>query len=284
MADVPDEGRTLVVKRARRRRRRPSASAIGRRLGAAAVVSAAAFLAAFLVYASVTSAPWRLGRYTVRGASYLTSTEVLAAADLEAGDNLFWVDLEKAEEELCRHPRIRYAEIRRRLPAEVLVEVDERPAAAAVIINGALYKISSDGVVLEPMAAGYEDVPVLVGMRFRASGGVTGKSVTRGDVTDALATAEALAGVDPAWAAAVEYVDVGERVVVLAGGRYRVKYGAGFDESAARRLRRVFEATRVNSGGFITYDTRFGTDVIVTGGSGGVGGAARGDSADDGAI
>lgn len=275
----------MRVGAARRRRRRPSAGgATGRRLGAVAVVSAAAFLAAFLVYASVTSAPWRLGRYTVRGASYLTPREVLAAADLEAGDNLFWVDLERAEEKLCRHPRIRCAEIRRRLPAEVLVEVEERPAAAAVIINGALYKISSDGVVLESMAAGYEDVPVLVGMRFRAAGVVVGKRVTGGGVADALATAEALAAVDPAWAAAVEYVDVGDRVVVLAAGRYRVKYGAGFDESAAWRLRRVFEATRANGGGKVTYDTRFGTDVIVTGGSGGVDGAAGGGSADDGEV
>ncbi len=279
MDKVPYERRSRIG-----RRRRPSPSAAGRRLGAAAVVSAAAFIAAFLVYASVTSAPWRLGRYTVRGASYLTPREVLAAADLETGDNLFWVDLERAEEKLCRHPRIRCAKIRRRLPAEVLVEVEERPAAAAVIIKGELFKISSDGVVLESMAAGYEDVPVLVGMRFRATGGVVGKRVTCGDVTDGLAAAEALAAVDPAWAAAVEYVDVGDHAVVLAAGRYRVKYGAAFDESTARRLRRVFEATRASGGGKVTYDTRFGTDVIVTGGSGGVGGAAGGGSADDGAV
>jgi cell division protein FtsQ len=240
-------------------------------------------LAAFLVYASVNSAPWRLERYTVRGASYLTAAEVLAAADLKTGDNLFWVDLEDAEERLCRHPRIRSAEIRRRMPAEVVVEVEERPAAAAIIINGALYKISADGVVLEPMAGAYEDVPVLVGTRFRASDGVTGKKASREDVAYGLATVDALAAADPAWAAAVEYVDVEARVVVLAQGRYKLKYGPGFDEAEARRLRRVFEATRTG-GGTITYDTRFGTDVIVTGGSSGVGGAAGGGSADDGAV
>lgn len=284
VVNVTDGTRTSRVRRARRRRSRPSAAAAGKRLGAFAAVSAAAFLAAFLVYASVTSAPWRLGRYTVRGASYLTAPEVLAAADLNTGDNLFWVDLEKAEKRLCLHPRIRRAEVRRRMPAEVWVEVDERPAAAAIIINGALHKISADGVVLEPVAAAYEDVPILVGTRFRASGGVAGKKVSRGDVADALATVEALAGVDPVWAAAVEYVDVDARVVVLARGRYKLKYGPGFDEAAARRLRRVFEATRADGGGVVTYDTRFGTDVIVTGGFSGVGGAAGGGSANDGAV
>jgi cell division septal protein FtsQ len=262
---------------------RAKLAGVRRRLAAAAALTAGAFLAACVVYASVTSAPWRLGRYTVRGASYLTPREVLTAADLKAGDNLFWVNLARAEGKLCQHPRIRRASIRRRLPAEILVEVEERPAAAAMIINGTLYKVSSDGVILEPMAAGYEDVPILVGTRFRAAGGVSGKVVTRGEVRAALATVEALASVDPAWAAAVEYVDINERVAVLAAGRYRLRYGAALDELTAQRLRRVFEATRAN-GGVVTYDTRFGMDVIVTGGSNGVGGGAGGGAANGGAV
>jgi hypothetical protein len=268
---------------AREKRSRERLAATGRRVAAMAALTAAAFVAVCVVYASVTSSPWRLGRYTVRGASYLKPQEVLAAADLEAGDNLFGVNLGKAEGKLCRHPRIRRARIRRRLPAEVLVEVEERPTVAAMIINGALYKVSGDGVIIEPMAAGYEDVPILVGTRFRAAGGVPGKVVKRGEVRAALATVEALADVDPAWAAAVEYIDINERVVVLAAGRYRLRYGAALDELAAQRLRRVFEATR-NQSGTITYDTRFGTDVIVTGGRSGVGGAAGGGSTDGGAV
>ncbi len=274
---------TLAAKPGRERRPRERLAAAGRRVAAAAALAAAALAAICVVYASVTSSPWRLGRYTVRGASYLTPQEVLAAADLEAGDNLFGVNLGKAEGRLCRHPRIRRAEIRRRLPAEVLVEVVERPTTAAMIINGALYKVSGDGVILEPMATGYEDVPVLVGTRFRASGSIPGKVVTRGEVRAALATVEALAGVDPAWAAAVEYVDINERVVVLAAGRYKLKYGAALDELTAQRLRRVFEDTRT-LGGTITYDTRFGTDVIVTGGRSGVDGADGGGSTHDGAV
>jgi hypothetical protein len=195
----------------------------------------------------------------------LTAQEVLAAAGLRAGDNLFWVDLDKAEGSLCRHPRVLRAQIRRRLPAEVVITVQERPAAAALVLNNTLCKISADGVVLEPMGAGYEDVPILVGTRFRASGSVLGKKVNRGEVSDALKTLEALSRVDSAWAAAVEYIDINERVVVLAAGRYNVRYDGGFDELAARRLRRVYEATRASGRGPVTYDARFGTDIIVTG-------------------
>ncbi len=283
MVRVRDMERMSAVRPAGEKRPRGRLASIGRRAAAAAALAAAASVVACVVYASITSSPWRLGRYTVRGASYLTPQEVLAAADLQPGDNLFGVNLGKAEEKLSRHPRVRRARIRRRLPAEVVVEVEERPTAAAMIINGVLYKVSDDGVIIEPMATGYEDVPVLVGTRFRAAGVVPGKVVKRGEVRAALATVEALADVDPAWAAAVEYVDVNERVVVLAAGRYKLKYGAALNELEAQRLRRIFDATR-NQGGTITYDTRFGTDVIVTGGRSGVGGAAGGGSTDGGAV
>jgi len=284
MIDNADMGRAARLGRPGRRKRRPAAGAVKKRLGAAAAVLAAAFVAAWLVYASAASSPWRLGRYTVRGTSYMTAQEVLAAAGLQAGDNLFWADLTKAEVALCRHPRILRADIRRRLPGEVVITVEERPAAAALILNNTLYKVAADGVVLEPMAAGYEDLPVLVGTRFRAAGDVLGKKVDRGEVVGALKTLDALNRVDPAWAAAVEHVDINERVVVLAAGRYNVRYGGGFGELAARRLRRVYEATRASGRGPVTYDARFGADIIVTGRVAGADGDAGGGSAHDGAV
>jgi cell division septal protein FtsQ len=269
--------------RARRSGRRRDGATFGKKLAAAAAVLAALALSGYLVYASVTSKPWRLGGYTVRGMSYLTAREVLAAAGFEAGDNLFWADLDAAERKLCRHPRIRRAKVARRLPAEVVIAVEERPAAAAFVLNGELYKVSSDGVVLGPMAAGYEDLPILVGVRYRAAQDVRGKKLSRGELGDALATLEALSRVDPAWAAAIEYVDVNDRVVALAAGRYVIKYSANFDERTARRLRRVYEATRANGHGGATYDVRFGTDVVVTYRDARAGGAGGG-SADDGAV
>ncbi|MGD8717734.1 MAG: FtsQ-type POTRA domain-containing protein, partial [Candidatus Zixiibacteriota bacterium] len=254
-------------KRAGRRAGRQARDDAGRRkLATGLGVAAACVALAFIVYVSITSAPWRLGGYTVRGASYMTSTEVMAAAGFEEGDNLFWIDLEETEERLCRHPRIRSAEVGRRLPAEVVVTVEERPAAAAMVINDSLYKVSSDGIVLEPMAAGYEDLPVIAGARYRTrTATAAGKKIKRRELRDALAVTDGLGRVDPSWLAAVEFVDVNSSTVVLAAGRYRVRYASGFDDRTARRLRRVYEATKTRGRGPVTYDVRFGTDVIVTG-------------------
>ncbi|UCH77917.1 MAG: FtsQ-type POTRA domain-containing protein [Candidatus Coatesbacteria bacterium] len=265
----------------RRRAERQRRAARLRTAAAAAATVAALALVVGLVYASVTSAPWRLGGYTVQGTAYLTAPEVLEAAGFETGDNLFWIDPGRIERNLCRHPRIKRAEVRRRLPAEIVITVEERSAAAALILNGELYKISADGVLLEPMTAGYEDLPLLAGVTYRARGDVLGKRVDRGEVREGLTALTALTQMDPAWGAAVEYVDLAEQEVVLAAGRYGIRYGPAFDEHTARRLRRVYEATRDRGPGAVTYDARFGTDVIVTGGSAGGGGDAGGDATDE---
>jgi len=256
----------------------------GRRLAAAVIVGAAAVVGAYVVYGSATAGPWRLGGYTVRGASYMTAAEVLAAAGLAPGDNLFRIDGEAARRRLCRSPRVRGATVRRRLPAEVVIMVEERPTVAAAVINGELYKVAGDGVVLEAMAAGYEDVPVLVGERYRVRGAVAGKRLARAEVAAALGALDALAVVDRPWLAAVDYVDVNEGVIVLAAGRRRVRYGPTFDERTARRLLRVYELTTAAGGsGVVTYDVRFGADVIVTGATA-PGGNAGGGKEDDGEV
>ena len=68
--------------RVRRAPRRDDGGAKGKRLAAGAAIVTCLGLLAVVVYASVTSTAWRLGGYTVRGASYLTAQEVLAAAGL----------------------------------------------------------------------------------------------------------------------------------------------------------------------------------------------------------
>jgi hypothetical protein len=267
----------------RRRRTAAEGRTVGRRAARWFGVGAAAAVVAGILYLAVNAGAWRLDRYTIRGASYMTSQEVLAAAGLAPGDNLFKINVRKTEGRLTRHPRIRAARVSRRVPGEVVIAVEERAAAAALTMDGKLYKISYDGVVLEAMTAAYEDVPPLVGRQYRGGGKAAGKRVGNAEVTAALAVLQALGDVDPRFPAAVDFIDLGKGAVVLDGGRREVIYGPRFSARTARRLRSVFEHTVNNGSGVITYDVRFGNDVVVTGlGNGNAG--AGGDSKDVGPI
>jgi hypothetical protein len=227
--------------------------------------AAAASLIALFVYAALTSAPWRLGGYTVRGAGYLTPEEVLAAAGLTMGENLFALDCGGAARRLSASPRIKSARVERRLPGEVVITIEERPAAAAVILNGEPYKVAADGVALEPLSTGYEELTWLVGTQFRVGGDPRGKRLNNTELAEGLKVVEAFGAAGPEWLAGVDYVDVHSRTVVMGGGWRKVRYGAGFDAAAARRVWRVYLETTPLAAGEVVYDCRFGDDVVVTG-------------------
>ncbi len=261
-----------------------AAVARGRRVVARVLLAlTGAAVVAAVIYVAVGYRPWLLSAYTVRGMSYLKAEEVLAAAGLTPGRNLFTADLAAAEKRLNATPRIRRARVARRLPAEVVITIEEREAAAAVIINGELYKAAADGVVLEPMAAGYEDVPVLTGVAYRVGGEAPGRRLAGPDVRETLAALAALAAADTGIWAAVDYADVKAHALVCERGTRVVKYGAGFNERTARRLRRVWAETASETGPLV-YDVRFGKDVIVTGARAGGGRVLGGDAQDDGPV
>jgi len=274
-----------INRRRRAAKRRPERAARDERpqrgwpaLAARALAVAAGLAAvAAVVYVSLNARPWRLQNYTVRGMSYVTAAEIMRASGLRLGDNLFTADLRAAERRLARVPRVRRATVSRRLPGEVVITVEERPAVAALVVNGELYKVAADGVVLEPVAAAYEDLPLLTGYGYRMKVKGAYPRITRPEVADGLRVLEVVSRVDASWYAAVECCNLRTRTLAWDGGRRVVRYGADFDEGTARRLRRVFAETAAAEAVRVVYDVRFGKDVVVTGpGSAGAGEAGGG--------
>lgn len=195
---------------------------------------AGAAAAIVVVIISLSARPWRFENYVVTGNCYLTAPEVVAATGLAYGANLFTADFKEVEDSLCRNPRIRTARVSRRIPGQLVVDIEERPACAAVVVDDELYKIAPDGVILEKLAGHYEDLPVLTGVAFSVRGKVSGRVLRDRDIASGLAAVGAIAAVDKSWAAEIDAVDVRKRTVVLADGMRRVRYDADFDEDVAR--------------------------------------------------
>lgn len=228
---------------------------------AALVAASAAILTAFVVAAG-RAKPWRLSAYSVRGLNYLTAEEVLQAAGLKMGDNLFGADVRAAEARLRTHPRILEATVRRRLPGEIIISIKERRPAALVIIDGQLYKLAADGVVLGPAGDRYEDLPLLAERDYRARGAVIGRKLNVPEIRDALAFITALEETDSRWWARLDFVGLPRRVAVFDGGERIVRFGVSCNTQSVKRLVAVFAVTHPGPGTLV-YDIRFGNDVIV---------------------
>ena len=82
-------------------------------------------------------------RFDVRGIAYLTEGQVLRAAGIGPGASL-WEDPEPWVQRLQRHPLVERAEVRRRFPATLVVEVEERQPVG-LVPNPTLVPVDGEG-------------------------------------------------------------------------------------------------------------------------------------------
>ena len=163
------------------RARRPVATAL--RVGVAlAAIAGSVALARLVEKHARTSPAFETRTIDIGGAEHLTRDEVIAAAGLHVGQNVFVVPPEDAEARLLRHPWIASAHVERRLPATYTIRVRERHPAAVLALS-ALYLVADDGTVFKHLAAGDpDDLPVVTGLREEDAEDVTERTVVLSSV------------------------------------------------------------------------------------------------------
>lgn len=112
-----------------------------------------------------TSPAFAIKHLTVEGNDRLSRQQVLEAAGLALGQNVFQVAPEQAEARLERDPWIAEAHVVRKLPDTLHVQVREHRAAAQLALDGVVYLVSDEGLVFK--RAGPEDpsdLPVITGV------------------------------------------------------------------------------------------------------------------------
>ena len=111
-----------------------------------------------------TSKSFAIEQIEVSGNEQLTNAQVLRAAGLAVGQNVFAVGPEQARDNLLREPWIEAADVRRRLPGRFSVEIRERHAVA-LLASGQLQLVSDEGTVFKPLEPNDpSDLPVISGL------------------------------------------------------------------------------------------------------------------------
>jgi cell division protein FtsQ len=100
----------------------------------------------------------------IEGAQRLSRDQVLAAAGLAVGKNVFDVSPEQAEERLRTHPFVAEAAVTRRLPGSYKITLREQELAAVLQVGEQLLLVGQDASVLKVLEPGDPvDVPVITG-------------------------------------------------------------------------------------------------------------------------
>jgi cell division protein FtsQ len=100
----------------------------------------------------------------VEGLTRLDRREVIDAAGLRLGRNIFDVDAEEAERRLLDHAWIASATVQRRLPGSYGITIREH-RAVALLSMGELYLVASDATLFKRLGEGDPvDLPVITGV------------------------------------------------------------------------------------------------------------------------
>lgn len=106
----------------------------------------------------------RVQEIRFQGLARARPEELLAILPVRRGDHLLLVDPEAVEAALLRDPWVARAEVHRRLPPALDIEVSERRAVALVDLGG-LYLVDARGEVFKRAAPGDGlDLPVVTGI------------------------------------------------------------------------------------------------------------------------
>lgn len=130
-----------------------------------------------LLLAAVVTLAWGVHRYAqttprfaivnleVEGTKRLARDDVLAAARVKIGQNLFLLDIPGSERALVESPWISSAHVTRRLPGTVRLQVVEHDPRAIIVMGGKNFLVSSDGTPFKELGQGDpHDFPLITGI------------------------------------------------------------------------------------------------------------------------
>jgi cell division protein FtsQ len=239
-----------------RRRKRPAKQAEGRdgdrpqrgrarrimlavvKLVVAGLVTAACLWGGFLAYRHATSAEYfAVSTISVEGQGRLGADEVLAAAGVERGMNVFSVDVDEVAARLENQPWIAEAAATRQLPRSVRIEIVERKAEVMVLF-GVPYLVDDSGEVFKRWSAGDpRPAPMLTGFT-REQFALDGDEVRVG-IRDAISLARRFraAGIDRVAPLSEIHREVdGSFSMTIGDDPFYVRFGKGPFRQKLKRL------------------------------------------------
>jgi cell division protein FtsQ len=204
----------------------------------------------------------RVQRIVVHGNNRLSNGEMLALLDGLRGQSILTINLDEWRTTLMNSPWVADALLRRTLPSTVDVSVQERHPLGIGRINGSLYLIDDNGMVIDEYGPHYADLDLPI---------IDGLSSVPGEASSDLAKAMLARRLIDAlrvrnMAARVSQIDVSDArnaVVLLDGDPTQVRLG---DEHFVERLQSYVDlapALRERVLGIDYVDMRFDERIYV---------------------
>lgn len=125
---------------------------------------------------------FKIDTIQVTGTSRYSAEQIIGACGIEKGENLFLAKTREAGAAIQQKlPYISSAKVSRRLPAKIVISVNEEPVSGALEYNKKYAVIGTSGKVLELAAKMPENCPTIKGLKL--SKAEVGKAIVYSDAT-----------------------------------------------------------------------------------------------------
>lgn len=165
LASVDEDAEERAAAKAERRARLKAQLASAFSTFSMVALVAGSLVAGRVTHRWATSTP-RFGAREIEvvGAQRTTRAAVLDAANIHDGRNVLSIDLRKSERAIAELPWVSRAQVARRLPGHVRIEIEEREAVA-IVSSAGQYLCASDGTIFKRIVDGDpSDLPVITGI------------------------------------------------------------------------------------------------------------------------
>lgn len=119
-------------------------------------------LAIAAIIATMTSPLFNIKQITVEGNEKITTDEIISLSQINIEENTYKTNMKKAKEKILENPYIDNVEIKRKLPSNVLITVQERKTTFMIEYGGGYAYINNQGYILEVSSEKLE-VPIIQG-------------------------------------------------------------------------------------------------------------------------
>lgn len=205
----------------------------------------------------------KLAKVKVVGLRFLEEGEVLEAARLVLGENMYRLDLDQAKDRVARLGWVERVYLERRLPRTLVVSVRERKPVA-LLDSFDLYGVDRQGRILPSAhSLSEEDLPLLSGVDVPPDGVGTTRLAER--LRPGLDFLTFLEREDPVLARDVSEVSLAEKgtlkVTFLDG--VEAKFGPAVSDREFKRMAAILSDLGARGRRAATMDFRYGDSVFV---------------------
>ena len=227
-------------------------------------VLAMIFAAVYAVYRHATTSPqYVVPEVVVRGARTLSAEAIVAHSGITNEDRIFQIPVERVCQQLEALPRVKSCCVERFLPNKVRITIQERVAAATLLVRGRLFEIDNECFVLDELALGDECPGPLISGADSMQPAV-GKRLESAVLQVSLRVSEEFSRTDMSkdvTVAEIAAVSVNDIRMYCDELPFEVRWGRGDAHLQARRLDIWWEQVGAMSDFRQYVDLRFGRDV-----------------------